>query len=83
MEVIAELSKRIIVMERGRIVLDNTPKNIFRDYVDNIEKIGLSLPQITYIMHKLKEMGKPVDSSVLTLEEAKNEILRVVRRSKK
>lgn len=80
MEVIAELSKRIIVMEKGRIVLDNTPKNIFRDNVDKLEKIGLLLPQITYIMHKLKSMGKPVDSGVLTLEEAKNEILRVIKR---
>ena len=77
MEVIAELAQRIIVMDKGKIVLDNTPKKIFQNYVEELESIGLSLPQITYIMHKLKKIGKPVDTGVLTLEEAKKEILRV------
>ncbi len=80
MEVIAELAQRIIVMDKGKIVLDNTPKKIFQNYVEELESIGLSLPQITYIMHKLKKIGKPVDSGVLTLEEAKNEILRVTKK---
>jgi len=77
MEVIAELAQRIIVMDKGKIVLDNTPKKIFQNYVEELESIGLSLPQITYIMHKLKKIGKTVDTGVLTLEEAKKEILRV------
>jgi len=80
MEVIAELAQRIIVMDKGKIVLDNKPKKIFQNYVEELESIGLSLPQITYIMHKLKKIGKPVDSGILTLEEAKNEILRVTKR---
>ena len=77
MEVIAELAQRIIVMDRGKIVLDNNPKQIFQNYVEELESIGLSLPQITYIMHRLKKIGKPVDSGILSLEEAKNEILKV------
>jgi len=80
MEVIAELAQRIIVMDKGKIVLDNNPKQIFQNHVEELESIGLSLPQITYIMHKLKKIGKPVDSGILTLEEAKNEILRVTKR---
>jgi len=80
MEVIAELAQRIIVMDKGKIVLDNKPKKIFQNYVEELESIGLSLPQITYIMHKLKKIGKPVNSGVLTLEEAKNEILRVTKK---
>jgi len=80
MEVIAELAQRIIVMDKGKIVLDDNPKQIFQNYVAELESIGLSLPQITYIMHKLKKMGKPIDSGVLTLEEAKNEILRVTKK---
>lgn len=78
MEVIAELSKRILVMEKGRIILDNTPKNIFRENVELLESIGLALPQITYVMHNLKKMGRNLDSGALTLEEAKNEIFRLV-----
>jgi energy-coupling factor transport system ATP-binding protein len=81
MEVIAELTQRIIVMDKGKIVLDDHPKQIFQNYVAELESIGLSLPQITYIMHKLKRMGKPVDSGALTLEEAKNEILKVTKKT--
>ena len=80
MEVIAELAQRIIVMDKGEIILDNHPRQIFQNHVEELESIGLSLPQITYIMHKLKKIGKPVDSGILTLEEAKNEILRVTKR---
>jgi energy-coupling factor transport system ATP-binding protein len=80
MEVVAELSQRIIVMENGRIVMDDTPKAIFRDNVERLETIGLSLPQITYIMHKLKTMGRPVDSGVLTLEEAESEIINLINK---
>jgi len=80
MEVIAELAQRIIVMDKGEIVLDNNPRQIFQNHVEELESIGLSLPQITYIMHKLKKIGKPVDSGILSLEEAKNEILRVTKK---
>ncbi len=80
MEVIAELAQRIIVMDKGKIVLDNNPKQIFQNHVEELESIGLSLPQITYIMHKLKKIGKPVNSGILSLEEAKNEILRVTKK---
>ncbi|MDD3655315.1 MAG: energy-coupling factor transporter ATPase [Atribacterota bacterium] len=78
MEIISELTKRIIVMEKGRIVMDDTPRNIFQDSIHKLENIGLSLPQITYTMYKLKKIGKPVSSAILTVEEAKDEILRLV-----
>jgi energy-coupling factor transport system ATP-binding protein len=80
MEVIAELAQRIIVMDKGRIVLDNSPKNIFRNNVTSLEQIGLAIPQITSMMHKLRKMGKPIKPDVLTLEEAKNEILKIVKK---
>jgi len=78
MEIISELTKRIIVMDKGRIVMDDTPRNIFQDSIHKLENIGLSLPQITYTMYKLKKIGKPVSSAILTVEEAKDEILRLV-----
>jgi energy-coupling factor transport system ATP-binding protein len=82
MEVIAELAQRILVMEKGRVVMDGTPREIFRDFAEQLESIGLALPQITYTMHKLKQMGKPVSSGILTVEEAKDEILRLTRKVK-
>lgn len=78
MEVVAELSKRILVMEKGKIILDSTPKKIFRENAELLDSIGLALPQITYIMHNLKKMGRNADPGVLTLEEAKSEIFRLV-----
>jgi energy-coupling factor transport system ATP-binding protein len=81
MEIIAELAHRIIVMDKGKIVFDNSPKNIFRNNVAKLEEIGLAIPQITSIMHKLKRIGKPVKSDVLNLDEAKNEILKAIKKS--
>jgi energy-coupling factor transport system ATP-binding protein len=80
MEIIAELAHRIIVMDKGKIVFDNSPKNIFRNNVAKLEEIGLAIPQITSIMHKLKRIGKPVKSDVLNLDEAKNEILKAIKK---
>ena len=44
-----------------------------------IEKKGLEYPQITYIMHALKEKGLPVDPADTTVEEAKQDILHALR----
>lgn len=82
MEIIAELTKRIIVMEKGQIIMDDTPRNIFQYSIKKLEDIGLSLPQITYTMYKLKKIGKPVSSGILTIEEAKEEILKLVNGNK-
>ena len=82
MEVIAELTHRILVMEKGRIVMDDTPRKIFQKFIEPLESIGLALPPITYTMHCLELMGKPVRSGILTVEEAKDEILRLVDKRK-
>jgi energy-coupling factor transport system ATP-binding protein len=83
MDIIAELARRVIVLEKGEIVMDDTPRNIFQYSIDRLENIGLSLPQVTYTMYKLKKIGKHVNSGVLTIEEAKEEILRLVKENKK
>ncbi|MDD3631138.1 MAG: energy-coupling factor transporter ATPase [Atribacterota bacterium] len=83
MEIMAKLARRIIVMEKGEIIMDDTPRNIFQKSIDRLEDIGLSLPQVTYTMYKLKKIGKPVSSGILTVEEAKEEILKLVNENKK
>ncbi|MBP8718352.1 MAG: energy-coupling factor transporter ATPase [Candidatus Atribacteria bacterium] len=80
MEIIAELTKRLIVMENGRIVMDDTPRKIFQESIEKLESIGLSLPPVTNLMYKLKKIGKPVNSGILTVEEAKEEILKMVKK---
>jgi energy-coupling factor transport system ATP-binding protein len=73
MEDIARLVDRIIVMHRGAVALTGEPREVFKN-VELLENIGLAVPQITYLMKKLKELGKPVRDDVLTIEEAKIEI---------
>jgi energy-coupling factor transport system ATP-binding protein len=60
------------------VIYDDVPKEVFRHYKE-LEEVGLAAPQVTYIMQALKEKGFPVASDVTTIEEAKQEILRVIR----
>jgi energy-coupling factor transporter ATPase len=77
MEDIAKYADRIMVMNSGEKVFDDTPKKIFRHYRE-LEKIGLSAPQITYIIQRLKENGIPADEDITTVPEAKNELLKLL-----
>ncbi|HBA46577.1 MAG TPA: energy-coupling factor transporter ATPase [Lachnospiraceae bacterium] len=69
MEDVAEYVDRIVVMNRGRILYDDVPKKVFSHYKE-LEAIGLAAPQVTYIMHELKNRGFDVDTSATTIEEA-------------
>ena len=66
-------------MNQGKMAFDGTPKEVFSHYKE-LEKIGLAAPQITYIMHALKEKGLQVDTSAITVEEAKKSILQALGR---
>lgn len=76
MEDVANYVNRLIVMENGQVRFDSTPREVFKHYKE-LEKMGLAAPQVTYLMNRLKEKGYPVDTSAITVEEAKKEILRV------
>lgn len=78
MEDVAEYVGRIIVMNQGRIVYDDVPREVFSHYKE-LEEIGLAAPQVTNILHRLQEKGIPVRTGAITIEEAKKEILRVLR----
>lgn len=75
MEDIANYVDRIIVMNRGEKMLDGTPKEVFSHYKE-LEKVGLAAPQVTYVMHDLKERGFPVSTDATTIPEAADEIMR-------
>ena len=72
---IAKYVERIIVMNRGEKMLDGTPKEVFSHYKE-LEKVGLAAPQVTYVMHDLKERGFPVSTDATTIGEAADEIMR-------
>ena len=75
MEDVARYVERIIVMNRGEKMLDGTPAEVFRHYKE-LEQVGLAAPQVTYVMHDLKERGFPVSPDATTIEEAADEIMR-------
>lgn len=73
MEDIARYADRIIVMNRGQVMYNERPEKVFEHYKE-LEEVGLAAPQVTYIMHDLKEKGLPVSANVTTVEEAAREI---------
>ena len=75
MEDVARYVERIIVMNRGEKMLDGTPGEVFRHYKE-LEKVGLAAPQVTYVMHDLKERGFDLSPDATTIEEAADEIMR-------
>lgn len=78
MEDVANYVERLIVMNRGQVMLDGTPRQVFA-YYRELEAVGLSAPQVTYLMHELRQKGLAVDADATTLEEAKASILRALK----
>ena len=74
MEDVAKYVDRIMVIDHGCLVFDDTPRAVFAHYRE-LEKIGLAAPQVTYIAHALKEAGFPVRTDVITVAEAEEAIL--------
>ena len=70
MEDVAKYVERIIVMNHGSVMLDGAPKEVFRHYKE-LEAVGLAAPQVTYLMHELKEKGLNVDTDATTVAEAR------------
>ncbi len=74
MEDVAQYVERIIVMNKGQVMFDDVPKEVFRHYRE-LEEVGLAAPQVTYIMQALKKSGLPVNTDITTISEAREAIL--------
>lgn len=74
MEDVADYAGHIIVMDKGRVLMDGTPKEIF-SHIEELEEIGLAAPRVTYIMHELHRRGFNVDTSVTTVKEAVDSVI--------
>lgn len=75
MDDVAKYVDRIIVMNKGHVMYDDVPREVFRHY-EELETIGLAAPQVTYIMKALRDKGISVSDDVTTIDEAKAEIKR-------
>lgn len=77
MEDVANYVSRIIVMNRGEVVYDDVPNEVFRHYKE-LEDIGLAAPQVTYIMQGLYEKGFLVNPNVISMKDAADEIMNAI-----
>ena len=78
MEDVAQHVDRIIAMNKGEVAFDGTPRQVFSHYKE-LETMGLAAPQMTYIMHALREHGLDVDVNASTLEEARRTVLQALK----
>lgn len=76
MEDVARYAERLIVMNHGSKMFDGTPREVFRHYKE-LEAIGLAAPQITYLIHDLRERGADLDPDITTIREAREAILQL------
>jgi len=81
MEDVAKIAERIIVMNDGKVALQGTPSEVFKE-VDMLERIGLGLPQVTYLLRELRKKGFDLSDNIFTIEEAKKEILSILKINK-
>lgn len=77
MEDVANYVNRIVVMDHGRIMYDDEPKEVFSHY-EELEDVGLAAPQVTYIMNALKDAGFSVKTDATTIKEAAAEIVKAL-----
>ena len=77
MEDVAKYVERIIVMNHGQVMFDDMPREVFKHYKE-LEQIGLAAPQVTYLMHELKEKGLKVNTDATTVAEARESLLEVL-----
>ncbi|WP_411679942.1 energy-coupling factor transporter ATPase [Clostridium thailandense] len=79
MEDVAKLADRILVMNKGKCILDGKPSQVFKE-IDTLESVGLAVPQVTYLVKRLREKGFNISDDIFTVEQAKNEILRILNK---
>lgn len=79
MEDIAKHAGRIIVLNKGSVEMDGNTRDIFRDAA-RLESIGLKAPQVTYLFNGLRKVFPEIGDNIITVSEAKEEILRYIRR---
>ncbi|MGL6106848.1 energy-coupling factor transporter ATPase [Romboutsia sp.] len=83
MDDMAKLAKTIIVMNEGQIEFIGTPREVFKSNTYRLKEIGLDIPQVLELALKLREKGFDIKEDILTIEEAQEEILKVMRGRKK
>lgn len=79
MEEVARCVDRLVAVNDGKIPFQGAPREVFR-HGEELEQMGLGVPQLTRVFHRLKAMGADIDPSVYTLEQAKAAILEKLKK---
>ena len=74
---IARMSDKVLVMNHGRLVMDGTPAEVF-SREEELKSMGLALPDSMEIMMRLKKAGMDINTDCLTMDEAAEEIAKVL-----
>lgn len=77
----AAQADRTVVIDDGEIVLDGTPKEVFKN-VEKLKSLGLDVPQVTELAYELRKMGIEISDDVLTVDECFDEIIRILGETK-
>ena len=72
----AAKADRVIVMEKGEVILDGNPREVF-SHIDTLKKVGLDVPESTFLARELKNEGIEIKGDILTADELLNEIIRI------
>ncbi len=78
MEDMSKLADKLVVMNRGKVEFVGTPKEIFR-HEERLNQIGLGVPKVVTLMNALREKGYEIEPDIITMEEAKNQIIKLIR----
>jgi len=78
MENVAMLAQRVIVMHRSNLVMSGSPREIFAKG-EELRNMGLDIPQVSQLMSGLIRAGKEVRGDVLSIAEARSELLKILR----
>lgn len=80
MEDVAKVANRIVVMDKGKCILDGSPQKVFSE-IELLESVGLAVPQATYLIRELRNKGFDLSQDIFTVEKAKQELLRILKKN--
>lgn len=78
MEDVAKLADRILVMHKGKAILDGKPSEVFKES-ELLESVGLAVPQVTYLIKELRKKGFDLSEDIFTISQAVEALQKILK----